>query len=246
MEGNQTQLLIEASDNGFTQGLPHLGVTTATVRPPARPRPLPERSTAQQQAAVGAHDVARERQVERRVPVVSIGLRHGAARPAPLVEQHHVLVLELPVRGALHGVDAEGHRDLPWLVGEEEVQTLLLCRAILHIVSKIVAGLPISEVSSRTGVSTSTLRAWEERYGFPRVARLPGGHRRYDERDVEHILRVVAERSRGRSLAAAIKVVLDDPPAGIEPSIYAAVRRLRPDLPVLALRRRFVRGISRA
>lgn len=95
-------------------------------------------------------------------------------------------------------------------------------------------------------MSASTLRAWEERFGFPRVARLPGGHRRYDERDVEHILRVVAERARGRSLAAAIKMVVDDPPGRIEPSIYAALRRLRPDLPVQVLSRRAMRAISHA
>jgi DNA-binding transcriptional MerR regulator len=113
-------------------------------------------------------------------------------------------------------------------------------------VSKFVSGLPISEVATRTGVSASTLRAWEERFGFPSVARLPGGHRRYDERDVERILCVVAERARGRSLAGAIKMVLDDPPASTEPSIYAAVRRLRPDLPVQVLSRRSMRAISNA
>ena len=66
-------------------------------------------------------------------------------------------------------------------------RTVSICRAILHIVSKFVSGLPISEVATRTGVSASTLRAWEARFGFPSVARLPGGHRRYDERDVERI-----------------------------------------------------------
>ena len=92
----------------------------------------------------------------------------------------------------------------------------------------------------------STLRGWEERFGFPSVARLPGGHRRYDERDIERILRVVAERARGRSLAGAIKMVLDDPPPSTQSSIYAAVRQLRPDLPVQVLSRRSMRAISHA
>src|SRR5690349_11896194 len=118
------------------------------------------------------------------------------------------------------------------------VPTLCSCRAILHIVSNIASGLPISEVSMRTGVTASTLRAWEERFGFPRATRLAGGHRRYDDHDVEQIRRVVAERARGRSLAAAIKLVVDDTQARLEPSIYAAVRRLRPDLPVQLLSRR--------
>jgi DICT domain-containing protein len=98
----------------------------------------------------------------------------------------------------------------------------------------------------RTGVTASTLRAWEERFGFPRATRLAGGHRRYDDRDVEHIRRVVAERARGRSLAAAIKLVVDDTQARLEPSIYAAVRRVRPDLPVQLLTRRTMRAISHA
>src|SRR6478609_11498314 len=129
-------------------------------------------------------------------------------------------------------------------MGRMQSRTVYICRAILHIVSKFVSGLPISEVATRTGVSASTLRAWEERFGFPSVARLPGGHRRYDERDVERIFRVVAERARGRSLAGAIKMVLNDPPASTQPSIYAAVRRLRPDLPVQVLSRRSMRAIS--
>ncbi len=35
------------------------------------------------------------------------------------------------------------------------------------------------------GVSPSTLRAWERRFGFPAPRRSPGGHRQYDLADVE-------------------------------------------------------------
>ena len=52
--------------------------------------------------------------------------------------------------------------------------------------------LTIAQLARETGVSSATLRAWEERHDFPRPRRLPSGHRRYDESDVELILRVVA------------------------------------------------------
>ena len=41
--------------------------------------------------------------------------------------------------------------------------------------------LSIGELSSRTGVTPSTLRIWEERHGFPVPTRLESGHRRYAE-----------------------------------------------------------------
>ena len=56
---------------------------------------------------------------------------------------------------------------------------------------------------ARTGVSEGTLRMWERRHGFPLPERLPSGHRRYRESDVELVLRVVRERDSGLSLAAA-------------------------------------------
>ena len=45
-------------------------------------------------------------------------------------------------------------------------------------------GLRIRDVVERTGVGEATLRAWEQRYGFPEPERLPSGHRRYRESDV--------------------------------------------------------------
>ena len=52
------------------------------------------------------------------------------------------------------------------------------------------AELTIAAVATRTGVSVATLRAWERRYGFPVPQRLPGGHRRYTEADVDAIERL--------------------------------------------------------
>ena len=66
-------------------------------------------------------------------------------------------------------------------------------------------GLTIGQLAERTGVQPGTLRMWESRHGFPRAERLPSGHRRYAEADVERVLEVVRARDAGLSLAAAVE-----------------------------------------
>lgn len=114
--------------------------------------------------------------------------------------------------------------------------------------SKIpAAGLTISAVAARTGVSVSVLRAWEQRFGFPAPDRLPGGHRRYAEAEVERIRRVVAERDRGRSLEASIGLVTLAPLSDAAGStVFAGLRRARPDLPAHVIGRRTMLALSLA
>lgn len=50
----------------------------------------------------------------------------------------------------------------------------------------------IGEVSALTGLSTHTVRVWERRYGRPVAVRLPSGHRRYAQEQVDW-LRGMAE-----------------------------------------------------
>lgn len=109
------------------------------------------------------------------------------------------------------------------------------------------AGLTISAVAARTGLSVAVLRSWEERHGFPRPARLPGGHRRYREVDVDRILRVLAERSTGRSLSASIDIAVAAPErAAGSPTVLSGLRHLRPDLRTTVIRRRTMLAISLA
>lgn len=113
------------------------------------------------------------------------------------------------------------------------------------------AGLTISAVAARTGLSVEVLRAWEQRHGFPRPARLEGGHRRYGEDDVARIQRVVEERAAGRSLEAAIAIVDRAPHEPMvdlapDPSLHAGLRRHRPDLAVHVLSRRSMLAVSYA
>lgn len=108
-------------------------------------------------------------------------------------------------------------------------------------------GLTIGAVSARTGVSVPVLRSWEDRYGFPQPDRLPGGHRRYSEADVARVLRVVDERSAGRSLRAAIEAAVSGPESAAgSATVFAGLRRLRPDLPAQVIGRRTMLAISLA
>ncbi|WP_375486107.1 DICT sensory domain-containing protein [uncultured Jatrophihabitans sp.] len=106
-------------------------------------------------------------------------------------------------------------------------------------------GLSITELASRTGVPAPTLRSWETRYGLPKPARLPGGHRRYATSDVDFVQQVVRLRESGLGLPAAIERAgarTDDP----EPSIFAQLMRRRPDLTPQAMSKATLLALTRA
>lgn len=91
----------------------------------------------------------------------------------------------------------------------------------------------------------ATLRMWEQRHGFPRAERLPSGHRRYSESEVALVVEVVRGRGSGLSLPAAIDRVTNGV-AKTPPSIYAGLRRLRPDLHPYPVPKRLLVPISHA
>jgi DICT domain-containing protein len=99
----------------------------------------------------------------------------------------------------------------------------------------------IGTVAERTGTTVALLRAWEQRYGFPRPARSSSGHRRYNERHVDQIRQVLRDRAAGLSLEAAVQRLSAD-----ETSIFAGLRRRRPDLTPHVLSKRTMLAISRA
>lgn len=109
----------------------------------------------------------------------------------------------------------------------------------------MTAELTIREVAARTGVNAATLRMWEQRFGFPEPDRLESGHRRYSEDDVERVRHVARDRAAGLSMTAAIDRART---AGIqvEPSIYAGIRRRRPDLVPYYLPKRTLIALSHA
>src|SRR3954469_12057301 len=89
--------------------------------------------------------------------------------------------------------------------------------------------LTIREIAARSGVPSGTLRMWEERYGFPKPRRLPSGHRRFSEEQVEAVRAVVAARDAGLSLPAAIERVALAPQERRE-SLFGLLRLRRPEL----------------
>jgi DICT domain-containing protein len=103
----------------------------------------------------------------------------------------------------------------------------------------------IGEVVERTGVAEATLRMWERRYGFPAPERLASGHRRFSERDVELIRSVAAKRASGLALPVAIEQArsLESQPTL---SVYAALRRRRPDLEPRTLLKPMMLALTRA
>jgi DICT domain-containing protein len=105
--------------------------------------------------------------------------------------------------------------------------------------------LTIGDLVARTGVSEGTLRMWERRHGFPSPERLPSGHRRYRESDAELVLQVMRERAAGLSLAAAISRARESADDS-EPSLFAGLRRRRPELQAIAIRKPHLLALSRA
>jgi hypothetical protein len=81
------------------------------------------------------------------------------------------------------------------------------------------AALTIGEVARRTGLSTSTLRAWERRYGVLRPDRSAGGHRRYGILELDRVRAVQHLISEGWSTEAAATAVGRDLPAPTSPAL---------------------------
>jgi DICT domain-containing protein len=105
--------------------------------------------------------------------------------------------------------------------------------------------LSTAQLSERTGLPAGTLRMWESRHGFPSPARLPGGHRRYSQRDAEAVLEVLRLRQQGLSLPAAIdRARRQEQPS--ERSVFAGLRRRRPDLAASVTPKRQLVALSHA
>lgn len=103
-----------------------------------------------------------------------------------------------------------------------------------------------AQLSDLAGVPAGTVRAWAARYGFPAGRRPPGARRHlYTDEDVEAIKGVQRLRDEGLSMPAAIARVRASSvtPA---PSIYAALRRHRPDQRPFVLAKADLLQLSRA
>jgi len=91
-------------------------------------------------------------------------------------------------------------------------------------VADTLAGhLSVGQLAERTGITPETLRVWERRYGDPRAARLPSGHRRYDPGLVPRLLRV----AEGLALGHRPSELLALPPKELEALVRREGRRPR-------------------
>ncbi|MGW5239447.1 MerR family transcriptional regulator [Monashia sp. NPDC004114] len=73
--------------------------------------------------------------------------------------------------------------------------------------STVLLSWPVGTVADQVGVSTSTLRSWERRYGLGPTRRTGGGHRRYGPTDVLRVrlmARLTAQGVPARAAADAI------------------------------------------
>lgn len=61
-------------------------------------------------------------------------------------------------------------------------------------------------VTRETGISASTLRAWERRYGLPRPQRTSSGRRLYSRRDIETIRWLTQRVAEGMSIGQAVEL----------------------------------------
>lgn len=105
--------------------------------------------------------------------------------------------------------------------------------------------LSIGELSTATGVAPGTLRMWEGRHGFPQPTRQGRGGRRYAADDADRVTRVLRERQRGLSLAAAIERVRNWSPSE-PPSLFSALRDHQPQLAAHRLALPAIAAISHA
>jgi MerR family transcriptional regulator, light-induced transcriptional regulator len=105
--------------------------------------------------------------------------------------------------------------------------------------------LSTAQLAERTGVPAGTLRMWESRHGFPAPARLPGGHRRYRSRDVDHVREVARLREQGLSMAAAIAQVLRSEQP-LPASVFAGLSERHAEVRPATLSKRAVLSLTRA
>lgn len=66
-----------------------------------------------------------------------------------------------------------------------------------------MSGIRINAAAEMLGVSTSTLRSWERRLGYPHPRRTPGNHRLYELAEVESLREALRET---RNISSAVDV----------------------------------------
>lgn len=69
----------------------------------------------------------------------------------------------------------------------------------------------IGDVAARCGINPVTLRAWQRRYGILKPQRTEGGHRQFDEEDIQRIEEIKAWIQKGIPVGK-VRALLDNQP----------------------------------
>jgi len=89
----------------------------------------------------------------------------------------------------------------------------------------------IKSVAALTGLTTSTLRAWERRYGLLAPERSRGGYRLYTDNDVARLTRIKSLLDNGFKVSEAIALVeREAPPLAPADSSSESLDRIRADM----------------
>jgi len=70
----------------------------------------------------------------------------------------------------------------------------------------------IGEFAKLCGITATTLRAWQRRYGLLKPLRTDGGHRQYSEEDVQQALKILDWVKKGVPIGQ-VKPLLERPTA---------------------------------
>jgi len=66
---------------------------------------------------------------------------------------------------------------------------------------------PIRAISELTGIPTTTLRAWERRYGLLKPTRTAKGHRLYSGEDIDLVKQIVGLLKSNHTISEAIRII---------------------------------------
>jgi len=92
----------------------------------------------------------------------------------------------------------------------------------------------IGDVAERCGINPVTLRAWQRRYGLLKPQRSEGGHRQFDEEDIQRIEEIKRWIDSGvpvgkvKALLEESQVDVDDGWGALQEELMTILRQVRP------------------
>jgi len=99
---------------------------------------------------------------------------------------------------------------------------------------ELMAFYSIGDVAERCGINPVTLRAWQRRYGLLKPQRSEGGHRQFDEEDIQRIKEIKrwiesgVPVSKVKALLEDNRVVAHDDWATLQEEMMGVLRQARP------------------